>query len=237
MTITLINQINMKKKPAIITIGLLLATASLGNATIIGFGQLGGSNTTVPAALGSNATADGNGFVVTNGTTPNIALVWDANWDIHTSGQFTNLEAQTVGGSAWDNEGSIPRVGQMDLGTHTVDFNADAGFAIVLNSFDFAQTPETAGTTVWDITLRDSASTVVWSSLALSLTNTVATLTPNFTGTPGEDYKLTFNRISETYNSNGRHGLDNLSFSQVPEASSASIAGLAGMALLLRRRR
>lgn len=227
----------MNKKHTTITIGILLATATLGQATLIGFGQLGGSNTTVPGALGSNATADGNGFVVTNGTTPNIALVWDANWDIHTSGQFTALEGLTVGGSAWDNEGAIPRVGQLDLGNHTIDFNADPGFAVILNSFDFGHTPETAGTAVWDITLTNSASTVVWSSLALSLTNTVVTVSPNFTGTPGEDYKLTFNRTSETYNSNGRHGIDNLSFNQVPEASSASIAGLAGMALLLRRRR
>ncbi|MDB6069122.1 MAG: proteinsorting protein [Verrucomicrobiales bacterium] len=216
---------------------MLLGTASLGQATVIGFGQLGGNNTTVPGALGSNATADGNGFVVTNGVTPNIALVWDANWDIHTSVQFTNLEAQTVGGSAWDNEGAVPRVGQLDLGTHTIDFNADNGFAVVMNSFDFAQTPETTGTTVWDVTLTNSAAAVVWSSLGLSLTNSVVTLSPNFTGAPGEDYRLTFNRTSETYASNGRHGIDNLSFSQVPEASSATIAGLAGMALLLRRRR
>ena len=65
----------------------------------------------------------------------------------------------------------------------------------------------------------------------------MVTISPEFTGVPGEDYLLTFNRTSETYASNGRHGIDNLSFNQVPEASSASIAGLAGMALLLRRRR
>jgi hypothetical protein len=227
----------MKTKHILIAIGILVGTATFSQATIIGFGQLGGSNTTVPAALGSNATADANGFVVTNGATPNIALVWDANWDIHTSNFFTNLENFTVGGSAWDNEGSIPRVGQLDIGNHTIDLNADAGFGLVLNSFDFGHTPQTAGTTVWDITLTDSASTVVWSSLALSLTNTVVTLSPNFTGTLGEDYKLTFRLTSETYGSNGRHGIDNLSFNQIPEASSASIAGLAGMALLLRRRR
>lgn len=233
----------MNTKRSLITIAILLKTATLGQATIIGFGQLGGSNTTVPAGLGSNAVADGNGYVVTNGATPNIALVWDVNWDIHTSPQFANLEAKTVGGSAtaggtdWDNEGAVPRVGQLDLGNHTINFNTDGPVSLVLNSFDFGMTPETTGTAVWDITLTDSTDKVVWSSLGLSLTNTVVTLSPNFTGAPGEDYKLTFNRTSETYGSNGRHGIDNLSFNQVPEASSASIAGLAGMALLLRRRR
>jgi hypothetical protein len=227
----------MNAKHRILTIGILLGTAGIGKSTIIGFGQLGGSNATVPAGLGSNATADSSGYVVANGVTPNIALIWDAAWDIHTSVQFANLENKTVGGSAWDNEGSIPRVGQLDIGNHTIDLNADAGFGLVLNSFDFGHTPQTAGTTVWDITLTDSASTVVWSSLALSLPNTVVTLSPNFTGTLGEDYKLTFRLTSETYGSNGRHGIDNLSFNQIPEASSASIAGLAGMALLLRRRR
>lgn len=206
----------MNRKRALLTIGMVLGTLTIGKATIIGFGQLGGSNTTVPAGLGSNATADSNGYVVTNGITPNIALIWDANWDIHTSVQFTDLEAQTVGDGAWENEGGIPRVGQLDIGNHTIDFNADDGFALVLNSFDFCETPETAGTTVWDITLTDSASNVVWSSLGLSLTNEVVTLSPNFTGELGEDYRLTFNRVSETYGSNGRHAIDNLSFSQVP---------------------
>lgn len=206
----------MNVKHPLITIGMLLGTAISGKATIIGFGQLGGSNTTVPAGLASNATADANGYVVANGVTPNITLVWDGNWDIHTSGQFTNLEGFTVGGSAWDNEGGISRVGQLDVGNHTIDFYADDGFALVLNSFDFGQTPETSGTTVWDITLTDSGSNVVWSSPGLTLTNDVVTLTPNFTGGLGEDYKLTFNRTSETYGSNGRHGIDNLSFNQAP---------------------
>jgi len=206
----------MNAKHRILTIGILLGTAGIGKSTIIGFGQLGGSNATVPAGLGSNATADSSGYVVANGVTPNIALIWDAAWDIHTSVQFANLENKTVGGSAWDNEGSIPRVGQLDTGFHTIDFLADDGFALVLNSFDFCQTPQTAGTTVWDVTLTDSASNVVWSSPGLTLTNNVVTISPNFTGALGEDYRLTFRLVSETYGSSGRHAIDNLSFNQVP---------------------
>lgn len=227
----------MKSRTSIIATGLFLGSAILGQATVIGFGNLGGNNTTVPGGLASNATADGNGFVVSNGTTPNIALTWDSQWDIHTSFHFDTLEALTVGGGAWDNEGDVARIGQLDAGNHTILFSADAGYALALNSFDFGHTAETAGTTVWDITLTDSGTNVVWSSLGLSLTNTSVTLAPGFTGTDGEDYTLTFNRISETYGSNGRHGLDNLNFTQVPEPSTALLAGLAGIGLFVRRRK
>lgn len=205
------------------------ACASTSHAAIIGFGQLGGNNTAVPAALASNAVANGNGFVVDNGATPNIALVWDANWDIHTSAFFGTLENLTVGGGAWDNEGNTQRVGQLDFGTHTIDLKADPGYALVLNSFDFAHTGETAGTTVWDLSLTDSASSVVWSQ-AITFTNGMAvTVTPGFTGLAGADYRLTFLRTSETYNSNGRHGIDNFSFNQkaIPEPAAIVLAVLA----------
>ncbi len=228
----------MKPHFSLLTMALSLGAATLGQATIIGFGQLGGNNTTVPGALGSNAMADGNGFVVSNGTTPNIALTWDAAWDIHTSPQFNTLENLTAGGGAWDNEGSIPRIAQLDTPNHTINFAADTGFALVLNSFDFGHTPETAGTSVWDIRLRDSGMNVVWSSLGLTLPNTSVTLSPNFTGALGEDYSLSFNRVSQTYAAEGRHGLDNLSFNQaVPEPTGVAFLGLAGLALLARRRR
>jgi hypothetical protein len=218
----------------------LLSLAGVGQATIIGFGQLGGNNTTVPAALGSNATADGNGLVVSNGATPNIALTWDANWDIHTSNFFAPLEGQTVGGGDWDNEGNIPRIGQLDSGTHTVNFAAAPGSALVLNSFDFGHTAETAGSTNWDLTLADSGSNVVWSQSVSFVDGQTVTVAPNFTGALGGSYTLTFNRTSESYNSNGRHGIDNLNFNEsaVPEPGCALLVGLgiAGTAAGLRRR-
>ncbi len=232
----------MKSNRSIITLGILLGSGLIAHATVIGFGNLGGSNTTVPASLGSNATANGNGFVVTNGTTPNIAVSWDANWDIHTSNFFAGLENLTIGGGAWDNEGSVPRIGQLDFGTHTITLSADPGFALVLNSFNFGQTAETAGTTQWTLSLKAvSTSLEVWNqSVTLNnspAANALVTITPNFTGALGEDYTLTFNRTSETYGSNGRHGIDNFSFNQVPESSMASLAGLGAAALLIRRRR
>ncbi|RYD32554.1 MAG: PEP-CTERM sorting domain-containing protein [Verrucomicrobiaceae bacterium] len=215
--------------------------AGLSHATVIGFGQLGGNNTTIPGGLASRAAADGAGFVVSNGTTPNIAVTWDAEWDIHTSNFFSPLEGRTVGGGAWDNEGDLPRVGQLDLGSHTISFAADAGYALVLNSFDFVHTAETAGTTVWKLSLTNSSSSVVWSQ-ALTMNNanpssSLVTVSPNFIGNLGESYLLTFSRASETYNSNGRHAIDNLSFNQVPEPSAVALLGLGAAGMVLRRRR
>ncbi|WP_442484436.1 PEP-CTERM sorting domain-containing protein [Aeoliella sp. SH292] len=215
---------------------LLLAAAltacSNSQATILGFGQLGGNNTTIPKNFGSRATADGNGVVVSNGSTPNIEIAWDVNgqtnngnpasngWDIHTSTNFTTLEGLTAGGGAWDDEGAIPRVGQLDFGIHTIGFAVDPGAQLVLNSFDFAHTAETAGNTAWDLKLTDSATNTVWSQ-AINFTNGMAvTVSPSFIGLEGEDYTLTFTRTSESYASNGRHGIDNLSFNQLPDLSN-----------------
>ncbi len=222
----------------LLTSAALLAAASSSPATVMGFGQLGGSNTTVPSSLGSNATADGNGYVVTNGTTPNIALTWDPEWDIHTSVFFTDLEANTIGGGDWDDEGALPRIGQLDLGAHSIAFSVDAGYALVLNSLDFAHTSETPGTTTWNLTLTNSASTPVWNETVVFVNGQAVSVAPAFTGANGEDYTLTFTRTLESYNSNGRHGIDNLDFSQVtvPEPGSAAMLGLAGLTLLRRRR-
>lgn len=225
-----------------LTFGFLAAMfASVGfsHATVIGFGQLGGNNTTVPAALASNAAADGPGFVVSNGATPNVALTWDAVWDIHTSNFFAPIEAQTVGGGAWDNEGNVPRVGQLDVGNHTISFSADPGYAVVLNSFDFGHTAETAGVTNWDLTLADSGSNVVWSQSIEFVNGSVVTVSPSFTGVNGASYLLTFNRTAETYGSNGRHAIDNLSFNQVqiPEPTTIALVGLGMIGLGACRRR
>jgi hypothetical protein len=227
--------------------GILLALAGVSHATVVGFGQLGGSNSTVPANLASNATADGNGFVVTNGATPNIALTWDSDWDIHTSSRFDPLENTTVGGGDWDNEGNIARIGQLDFGLvngtenhpHTIAFAAAPGHAVVLNSFDFAHTDETAGTTNWDLTLTDSSANTVWSQSVEFAGGKVSTITPNFTGGFGESYTLTFARTSETYSSNGRHGIDNLSFNEVsvPEPTTLGLIGLGVLGLIARARK
>lgn len=237
-------------------LGLLLGGATAGQATIIGFGQLGSSNTAVPSNLGSNAVADGNGYVVTNGTTPNISLTWDADWDIHTSTWFNDLEFHNDGGGIWDNEGNNnPRIGQLDFGSHNIVFGADPGYSLVLVSFDFAHTNEQTNnnpgntyTTEWRVSLLDSSSTEVWGQDVIFNDGQVYTISPNFVGAAGASYMLLFQRRAEfgtdaaggslTYNSNGRHGIDNLTFQQraVPEPGAVALLSLAGAAFLRRRR-
>lgn len=230
----------MKIDRVIITAGVLLGGLTAAQATNLGFGQLGGNNTTVPANYGSHATVDGNGVVVSlGGATPNIGLIWDANWDIHTSSFFSTIENTTVGGGAWDNEGNVPRIGQLDFGTHTITLSADPGYALLLSSFDFGHTAETAGSTQWDLSLtKVSNSTIAWTQSVSFENGQAFTISPNFLGDAGESYLLTFNRTSSTYGSDGRHGIDNFSFSQVavPEPSTAALLSVAGLAALLRRR-
>lgn len=237
---------NMNTSRFLMALGLALGSAAASQATIIGFGQIGGNNTNIenlPSPhvnpFASRAAAAGSGFVVTNGATPNIALTWSNDWDVHTSTQFAPLENKTVGGGDWDNEGNVPRVGQLDVGSQNIVFASDPGYSLVLNSFDFGHTAETAGTTVWNLTLADASSSVVWSQAVTFVNGAVETIAPAFTGTPGGTYTLAFSRTSETYNSNGRHGIDNLSFNQVavPEPGAIAMLSLAGMAFVSRRRK
>ncbi|MCO6044192.1 PEP-CTERM sorting domain-containing protein [Aeoliella sp. ICT_H6.2] len=230
----------------------LLAVPSYSHATILGFGQIGGSNGTIPKDYGSNADADTNGVVVANGATPNIALTWDVDgennngdpnsngWDIHTSSWFDEIENQSVGGGDWDNEGGSNRIAQLDFDYHSIGFAADPGYSLVLNSFDFGNTPETEDSSVWDLSLTDSSESVVWSE-QVTLTNPdtdVLTVTPNFTGNPGESYTLVFAGVNDPLN--GRHAIDNLSFNQVgvPEPATVSLIVLGAlMGLGVYRRR
>ena len=206
----------IKTTRPILIVGILLGATAASHATVIGFGNLGGNNTTVPGGLASNATANGSGFVVTNGATPNISLLWDGNWDIHTSTFFNPIESQTIGGAAWDNEGNVARVGQLDAATHTIVFSATAESALVLNSFDFGHTAEAGPTATaqWTLSLTDSSLNDVWTQTVSFTGGQTFTITPNFTGNLGESYTLKFNRTASSYNSDGRHGLDNLSFNQ-----------------------
>src|SRR5690606_38633731 len=117
------------------------------------------------------------------------------------------------GGGAWDNEGNGPRVAQLDTGNHTIQFAADPGYALSLNSFDFAHTAETAGSSTWDLSLTDSDLNVVWQSTVVldnQTAGTTLTVAPAFVGGFGQSYTLAFARTASTYDSNGRHGIDNL---------------------------
>lgn len=236
----------MRIPRCLLSLGILLGGISALQATNIGFGNLGGSNTRVPSDLGSFASTDGNGYVVSlGGPTPNIRLEWDPDWDIHTSDHFTPLENKFEGGGAWDNQGNVPRIGQLDFGFHTIQFHADPGYALVLTSFDFALTGENlSATTSWKLTLTSLSEGIdVWTQ-TVDFTveggvSDVRVITPDFTGEFGESYILTFERTSQSFNSDGRHGIDNLQFSQVavPEPGTVALLASAGLGLLFVTRR
>lgn len=220
--------------------GLVLSLAGTSNATIIGFANSFGNNTTLPGDIGSFATADMGGVTVMNGATPNIGLTWDDSWDYHHASFFDVVEDHTMGG-AWDTDGG-PDIAQTDVTTQSVVFAVDAGSALVLNQFDFGLTRESLdqGNT-WTISLTDSSNATVWTD-TIHLLNTgsgdVRTLAPNFVGVDGEDYTLTFNFDSEdagqTYGP-GRNALDNLSFNQVPEPATMALLAFGGLMLVRRR--
>ncbi|WP_309397710.1 PEP-CTERM sorting domain-containing protein [Cerasicoccus maritimus] len=233
----------MKLYIHVFTAAFAATLASVSHATSLGFGQIGGSNTGISTNFGSNAVVDGNGYIISDDATPNVTLTWDSEWDVHTSSWFTDLENKTVGGGDWDNEGGTNRIAQLDSSSHSITFDVDSGYALVLNSFDIGHTAETTGVTTWDVELTDSDNAIVWSQFLTldnsSVETSILTIAPEFTGLDGETYTLSFNLVSETYGSNGRHAIDNLTFSQVaiPEPSTvAAIMGLCVLVPLLRRR-
>lgn len=237
---------HMKIHSLLCTLGILLGGMTAGNSTTIGFGQIGGSNTGVPRTLASYAIEDGTGFTVSNGTTPNIGLYWDSlkpqnDWQVHRSPNFNPLENLNIGG-LWDKDLADASIGQLDYGDADILFMADFGYSLVLNSFDFGHTAEAGtGTSVsWTFSLLDSFSNVAWTQSVTLAGGQVTTIAPNFTGIAGESYTLVLHRTSESYNSDGRSGIDNLSFNQVaiPEPGTIALSILgAGALVALRRRR
>jgi hypothetical protein len=76
---------------------------------------------------------------------------------------------------------------------------------------------------------------VVWGETVTFAGGDVRTIMPNFTGVPGESYTLVFHRTESSYGSDGRHGIDNLSFNQtttpIPELSTIAL-GVLGAGVL-----
>ncbi len=238
----------MKIPSLLCTLGILLGGMATGNSTIIGFGQISGANNIgVPRNLASNAIEDGTAFTVSNGVTPNISLFWDSlkpqnDWQVHHSTQFNTLENLTAGG-VWDKDTANPVVGQLDYGDADIQFLAESGYALVLNSFDFGHTAEagTGTSTTWNFSLLDSFNNPVWSQSVTFAGGQVNTITPNFTGALGASYTLVFHRSDSSYASDGRHGIDNLNFNQttvaIPEPGTIALSLVGAGALLAFRRR
>lgn len=232
-------------------------------ATTVGFVGAGANNADIPVNYASNVAADGTGWTVSDGTgaTPDVTLYWGGggtggtgwDWEAHNAATFAHVEALHAGG-AWDALAppTTNAVAQLqdyrNNGALEIQFLASAGSAVVVNSFDIGNAYDQVaadGTYGFHIELvRDLDSSVVWSHdtplWGVGGAGREESVTVGYSGALGESYTLTFARIADTDPGNlqvYRGGLDNLSFSQIPEPTTLALVALCGLGLLTVGRR
>lgn len=235
-------------------------------ATTIGFVGANAVNADIPANYGSNVAADGTGWTVSDGTgaTPDVTLYWGGggsggtgwDWEFHNANTFQHVEALHAGG-AWDatSPPTTNAVAQLQdyrsNGALEVQFSVPADKAVVINSFDIGNaTNQDAFDGVYGFVInlvKDSNSSVVWTHTTplwgLEQVPRVLreeSVAVNYAGELGESYTLTFTRYNGGNAGNNevfRSGLDNLSFSQVPEPSTFTLMALCSLGLLPNSRR
>lgn len=223
-------------------------------ATTIGFvGARASNNLDILTNYGSNVAADGTGWTVSDGSgaTPDVALYWGGgaaagtgwDWEFHQAVTFGAVESLHNGG-AWDaaNPPTTNAVAQLQedvpAGSVKLQFLPAAGVAVRLNSFDIGnasdQSNPTEGPYGFNIALiRDSDSTQVWShQTPLFNGNDAEPVSVGYTGALGQSYTLKFTRYGSGSGIIFRSGLDNVSFSQVPEPSTLALVALCSFGLL-----
>lgn len=216
----------------LIALALGVAMANFSIATTITFtGHTANSDVTDvdDGAYGSHVSEETDDFITSDGTgaTPNIALHWETAtgpnadiWEFHNAQTFSRLDPGTTG--------EPPRptgVAQLDVNIQngvrpsdpTIDFIPDPGYAVTVHSFNIGTATDLEtyeGKNAWTITLtKVSDESVVWShtTKVLDAGDTEA-VKVDFTGQPGEQYRLRFDRGPRVNHPRG--GIDNLSFSQ-----------------------
>jgi hypothetical protein len=209
-----------------------VATANFAAGTTITFtGHTANSDVTDvdDGAYGSHVSEETDDFVTSDGTgaTPNIALLWETAtgpnadiWEFHDARTFSPLDPGTTG--------DRPRptgVAQLDVNIQngvrpadpTIDFIPDPGYAVTVHSLDIGTATDLEpyeGKNAWIITLtRVSDDSVVWTHTTQVLdAGDTEQVKVGFTGQPGEQYRLRFDRGPRVNHPRG--GIDNLSFSQ-----------------------
>jgi hypothetical protein len=247
----------LMKSRVFATIALALVVAFVAGesfATTIGFvGARASNNLDILTNYGSNVAADGTGWTVSDGSgaTPDVALYWGGgasagtgwDWEFHQATTFAAVESLHNGG-AWDaaNPTTTNAVAQLQedvpAGAVKLQFLPAASVALRLNSFDIGnasdQSNPVEGPYGFNIALiRDSDSLQVWShQTPLFNGNDAEPVAVNYTGAIGQSYTLTFTRYGSGSGIIFRSGLDNVSFSQVPEPSCLALMALCSLGLL-----
>jgi hypothetical protein len=217
---------------AIVAVGVFLGRGAQAE-TILTFDALPAGqpqNQQIIQTFGDNAAASSEGVSVVGTGTPNIGLTWSGSGEIS--------------GTRWDFYiDAVWSAGQLDgsgLGAaHNILFTPTAGWAVRLSSFNFHPYYVSAETFDYTWSVLDGANVLASGSTSFGSDATKNhPVTIDYMGNP--DQALTLS-ILRTGGSGGTQNIaiDDLTFAQVPEPSTAALfalTGLAGLGWAARRR-
>ncbi len=206
----------------------LLASSVAHATTVITFDGFSSNNADIAAiaGFGDNVTSSSPSFSVSPGLlvtgTPGISLDWlTAGWDTYTG---------------WNGRGSVAQIDFNGIPTISILFTPSAESAVLINAFDLDEwAGGGAGSINWSVSGSSSGilASGNWSKSNAGGRDTIS-LPASSAGLLGEPVTLSFTLLS---GASSYFALDNLTFDQVPEPSSAMLAGLGLGAAIMRRRR
>ena len=227
----------------IVLVASVVALPPAAHGSIIQFnGLTQGNNSDLPTtSYGSNLSSDIAGATVSNGATPDIALLWGpaaSQWDLHGK---SNTYWDTL-----DSDHSTVNVVQLErYSDNTIRFTVGDDWALQLNSLDIGHASDQGESPFsWTMTIDEVGGGTVLTHITAPLdANDTEHVAFGFSGQIGVDYVLTFDPGSAS-NHMQRGAIDNLSFNQfqlspVPEpATMAALAlAVAGLGGYVRKRR
>ncbi|RFC50523.1 MAG: PEP-CTERM motif-containing protein [Verrucomicrobia bacterium] len=196
--------------------------------TVITFDGFSSNNADIAAiaGFGDNIVANSPSFSVSQGLlvsgTPGISLDWlTAGWDTYTG---------------WNGRGSVAQIDFNGIPTISILFTPTPDSAVVVKAFDLDEwAGGGAGSINWNVSGSSSGilASGNWTKTNAGGRDTIA-LPASSAGLLGEPVTLSFTLLS---GASSYFALDNLTFDQVPEPSSAMLAGLGLGAAIMRRRR
>lgn len=229
--VTMMNSRSSKLFSLALTGAAGLAFVPSVHASTILSGTSAGNNTNIAATYGSNLAG-----------TPNIALTWSPvnpsgsasynGWQAYSG--WTNLSATNTTGTG------VYQMGEASTGVnYDILFTPTVTDAVALNSIDFNRYTGNGNTFTVSLNVMDSTGTTSLLGTPIShITSNDGNSTQSigYTGAIGQALLLRLN-IANQGQSGAYLAMDNLTFAQVPEPSTALLAAGGLGALALRRRR